>query len=284
MIEFISGILKGATPKNTKIGQVIVVDIARLLWDKASRAYIPGEQISVLYSNDAAKYALRALNYQDKVVILTANKEEVNGKVSYYGRLAPTTYGLLRIPVQMNPTATPDDFVNADMGIEDCIACGALDKLFTLNLEEKNTSVLASQIWSAISVLTAMRKNGDVGAVVENTITSTVSMLYKLIVPPSAAYIGMIMSHTMYDADTHPNIKLSITIPSGRNGARDSQWCDCRVFAPRDTSDTTSNYHRMKYLFTQKLLNDKDRAILFLSGEQSRNETLSFTCYAFQRV
>lgn len=293
MLEIITGTLSDVAEKNTKQGKAIIVDITKMVWDNGVKSYVPGETVSVWYCNDATARAQHVLNkradYLKKTVILMANKEDVKGKISYYGRLAPTTYGLLRVPVQINPEAEPDDFMQADFGIEDCMDKGILDPMFSLDLEEKDTAALANNIWTAISVLTAARKNGS-GTYDDETmetLTETLGLLNKLIVPPTAAYIGMLLSHTIYDKDKYPNINLSITIPTNTraaNGTRNTQWCNCKVFAPKSDPKNTSTYARLKYYLEKKLIQDKNKIILYLSGEQVRNGQPSFTCYAYQRL
>ncbi len=293
MLEIITGTLSDVSEKNTKNGRAIIVDITKMVWDKGVSSYVPGDTISVWYCNDATARAQHVLNkkkdYTGKTVILMANKEEKGGKASYYGRLAPTTYGLLRVPVQINPEADPDDFMQADFGIEDCMDKGILDPMFSLNLEEKDTALMANNIWTAISVLTAARKNG-VGTYDEETmetLTNTIGLLNKLVLPPTAAFIGMLLSHTIYDQDRYPNINLSVAIPTttrAAGAANSSQWCNCKVFAPKSDPKNTSTYARMKYYLDKKLIKNKDKVILYLSGEQVRNGQPSFTCYAYQRL
>jgi hypothetical protein len=291
MLEIITGTLVDVAEKNTKGGKAIIVDITRRVWDSGVKSYVPGDTLSVWYCNEATQRAQHVLNkkqdYLNKTVILMANREDGNGKTSYYGRLAPTTYGLLRVPVQLNPNATDEDFMNADMGIEDCMDAGILDPMFSLNLEEKDTAMMATNIWTAISVLTAARKNSaDYSDAIMTTLTDTLTLLNKLVVPPTAAYIGMIMSHTIYDQDRYPNINLSITIPTRSNGTtRGTQWCSCKVFAPnKPDQKNTSAYARLKYYLDKKVIKDKDKIILYLSGEQERNGQPSFTCYAYTRL
>lgn len=291
MLEIITGTLVDVAEKNTKGGKAIIVDITRRVWDSGVKSYVPGDTLSVWYCNEATQRVQHVLNkkqdYLNKTVILMANREDGNGKTSYYGRLAPTTYGLLRVPVQLNPNATDDDFMNADMGIEDCMDAGVLDPMFSLNLEEKDTAMMATNIWTAISVLTAARKNGtDYSEDTMNTLTDTLTLLQKLVIPPTAAYIGMMMSHTIYDKDRYPNINLSITIPTRSNGTtRGTQWCNCKVFAPnKPDPQNTSTYSRLKYYLDKKVIKDKDKIILYLSGEQERNGQPSFTCYAYTRL
>lgn len=293
MLEIITGTLSDVSEKNTKNGKAIIIDITKMVWDKGVQSYIPGETISVWYCNDATARAQHVLNkkkdYSGKTVILMANKEDNKGKVSYYGRLAPTTYGLLRVPVQINPEAEPDDFMQADFGIEDCMDKGILDPMFSLNLEEKDTALMATNIWTAISVLTAARKNGagTYDDETMETLTKTLGLLNKLVVPPTAAFIGMLLSHTIYDQDRFPNINLSIAIPTtnrAAGAANSSQWCNCKVFAPKNDPKNQSTYARMKYYLDKKLIKNKDKVILYLSGEQTRNGQPSFTCYAYQRL
>lgn len=291
MLEIITGTLVDVAEKNTKSGKAIIVDITRRVWDSGVKSYVPGDTLSVWYCNDATQRAQHVLNkkqdYLNKTVILMANREDSRGKVSYYGRLAPTTYGLLRVPVQLNPDATDEDFMNADMGIEDCMDAGILDPMFSLDLEEKDTALMANNIWTAISVLTAARKNNtDYSEATLKTLTDTLVLLNKLIVPPTAAYIGMMMSHTIYDKDRYPNIGISITIPTRSTGAtRSTQWCNCKVFAPsKPDPKNTSAYARLKYYLDKKVIKDKDKIILYLSGEQERNGQPSFTCYAYTRL
>lgn len=291
MLEIITGTLVDVAEKQTRGGKVIIVDITRRVWDSGVKSYVPGDTLSVWYCNEATQRAQHVLNkkqdYLNKTVILMANREDGNGKTSYYGRLAPTTYGLLRVPVQLNPNATDEDFMNADMGIEDCMDAGILDPMFSLNLEEKDTAMMATNIWTAISVLTAARKNSaDYSDAIMTTLTDTLTLLNKLVVPPTAAYIGMIMSHTIYDQDRYPNINLSITIPTRSNGTtRGTQWCSCKVFAPnKPDQKNTSAYARLKYYLDKKVIKDKDKIILYLSGEQERNGQPSFTCYAYTRL
>lgn len=291
MLEIITGTLVDVAEKNTKGGKAIIVDITRRVWDSGVKSYVPGDTLSVWYCNEATQRAQHVLNkkqdYLNKTVILMANREDGNGKTSYYGRLAPTTYGLLRVPVQLNPNATDEDFMNADMGIEDCMDVGILDPMFSLNLEEKDTAMMATNIWTAISVLTAARKNSaDYSDAIMSTLTDTLTLLNKLVIPPTAAYIGMMMSHTIYDKDKYPNINLSITIPTRSNGTtRGTQWCNCKVFAPnKPDPKNTSAYARLKYYLDKKVIKDKDKIILYLSGEQERNGQPSFTCYAYTRL
>lgn len=282
MLEILTGMLVDVSEKSTRNGRAIVVDITRRVWDNGLKSYVPGDTISVWYCNETTARAQHVLNkkkeYMNKTVILMANREDVKGKPAYYGRIAPTTYGLVRVPPQINPEASPEDFVDADLSIEDCVDAGILDSMFTLDMEEKDTAALANNIWTAISVLTAAKKNDTDN---ESLLVDTINRLNRLVVPPTAAYIGMLLSHTMYDNDKYPNINLSITIP--QRGSKNTQWCNCKVFAPKGAS-TESAYHRLKYYLSRKVIKDKDRIILYLSGEQTRNGQPSFTCYAYQRL
>lgn len=292
MLEILTGKLSDISEKQTKNGKAIIVDITKMAWDKGVKSYVPADTISVWYCNDATARAQHVLNkradYLNKTVILMANKEEVKGKTSYYGRLAPTTYGLLRVPVQLNPEADSDDFMNADLGISDCQDAGLIDSFFTLDLEEKNTSILADHIWSAISVLSAARKNAGstYDADTLNMLNETIMHLNKLVIAPTAAYIGMLLGYTVYDSDEYPNINLSVTIPNNRSAgsAAPTQWCNCKVFRPKDDSNNTSAYARLKNHLKQKVIQKKDRVVLYLSGEQTRNGQPSFTCYSYQRL
>lgn len=288
MLKILTGMLTGITERKTKNGTAVVVDITKMLWEKEAQTYVPGETISIWYCNDTTTRIQTVLkrqkDYLNKTVILMANTEEKEGKTLYYGRLAPTTYGLLRVPVQINPEATADDFVNADLNVSDCQDAGLLDSVFTLNLEEKNTTLLAENIWGALSVLQSSKKNGDFDEETVELLDATVKSLYKLIIEPSAAYIGMVLSHTVYDKDAYPNINLSVTIPVYTPGAP-KQWCNCKVFKPKKEKDGyMSSYTRLLYYFNKKVIKDGDKMILYLSNEQARNQQIFFTCYAYQRV
>lgn len=282
MLQILTGILCDITERQTNHGTAVVVEIAKRKWENGHS--MPGDSFAVWYCNDAAARAQRVLkkkqDYVNKTVILMANVEEKEGKTSYYGRLAPTTYGLLRVPVQLNPEATADDFMNADYGIEECQDAGILDKSFELNLEEPNSAVLAENIYAALSILQAVKKAGITG---DDMVTTTIDALRRLVIEPSAAYIGMLLKHTIYDADAYPNVTLSVTVPNYTPGAS-SQWCNCKVFKPRTATNAPSNYSRLVDALNKKVLKDKDRVILYLSGEQARGEQLSFNCYAYQKA
>lgn len=280
MLKIYSGKMRSIGPKTTKGGaSASVVDLELQKWDSNTNSYVPSETISVWYCGDTAKRVQHILNnqsaYINQTVIMMVNEEIQNGKASYFGRLSPTKFGILRVPAQLNPEATDEDYSRADEAVEDCIDAGELDPTFTLDYQD------AEAINTTIAILSGSYRQS------QNDVAKTArDALYKLIVQPSAAYIGKMLSFTIYDDDKKgtPNVDMSFTIPVA-GGQNNTQWAHAKVYKPKqEDAKRPSAYTRLKTLLNKNVLKKSDRVVLFLQNEQVRNGEPSFTCTGYQRL